>query len=125
MAGSCPAGNSMSTTGPVIAITRPVASAATAMSSSILLDLERLGAGRDLDHLARDVRLANLVVGESQVLDQLLRVLGRVLHGHHLGGVEAGRQLERRLEDARRDVTRHELLQNGRRAWLEDKLVAR
>src|SRR3954451_20257037 len=126
IAGRWPCGNSMSTTGPVIAITRPVVGAATAIACLLLLPRSRrFGAGRDLDHLARDVRLANLVVGESQVLDELLRVLGRVLHRHHLGGVEAGRQLERRLEDARRDVTRHELLQNGRRAWLEDKLVAR
>src|SRR3954453_16607111 len=94
IAGRWPCGNSMSTTGPVIAITRPVVGAATAIASLLLLPRSRrLGAGRDLDHLARDVRLANLVVGEGQIFDELLRVLGRVLHGHHLGRVEARREL--------------------------------
>src|SRR3954447_2972917 len=126
IAGRRPCGNSMSTTGPVIAITRPVVGAATAMVLVLLLARSgRFGPGRDLDHLARDVRLANLVVGESQVLDQFLGVFRGVLHRHHLGRVEARCQLERGLEDARRDVARHELLQYGGRTWLEDELPAR
>src|SRR3954447_15386340 len=126
IAGRWPCGNSMSTTGPVIAITRPVVGAATAILCLLLLPRSgRFGPGRDLDHLARDVRLANLVVGEGQVLDELLRVLGGVLHRHHLRRVEARRQLERRLEDACRDVARHELLEDCGWTWLENELIAR
>ena len=89
IAGSWPAGNSMSTTGPVIC-DRPVPVAVGAAVAMVVVDASscarqrRLRAGRDLDHLAGDVGLANLVVGQGQVLDELLGVLGRVLHRDHL-----------------------------------------
>src|SRR5260221_1897004 len=127
----------MSTTGPVIWTTRPVAPAwlsaffvavAVAMVGIVLLvsgrRSARAGAGGDLDHLAGDVGLANLVVGEGQVVDELFGILGGVLHRHHPAGFLARLRLEHGLEDARRHVAWDELLQDGRSARLEDELVA-
>src|SRR6476619_2001889 len=99
MAGSAPAGNSMSTTGPVIWITRPVAAGAAVVMGSVaswvlVLESARVGAGRDLDHLAGDVGLADLVVRDRQVLDEFLGVLGGALHRHHPAGLLAGLGLE-------------------------------
>ena len=73
-------------------------------------------AGRDLDHLAGDVGLADLVVREGQVLDEFLGVLGRVLHRDHPARFLARLRLEDGLEEARRDVARKELLEHGRGA---------
>ena len=115
--------------GPVIWMTRPGrwAGAAVAMVSVCLLRPERqraLRAGRDLDHLAGDVRLADLVVGERQVLDELLGVLGRVPHRDHPARLLARLGLEDRLVEPGRDVARQQLLEDGRGARLEDELVA-
>src|SRR4249919_4098621 len=108
MPGSWPAGNSMSTTGAVIWMTRPSpAEVAVVMSvgaSCVLAASASVRAGRDLDHLAGDVRLADLVIRESQVLDELFGVLGRVLHGDHPARLLARLRLEDRLEQAGRDV---------------------
>ena len=78
MAGSSPCGNSMSTTGPgdgdhvrpglVCWVRLQPWSVRTSSGAQ-----NAVGACGDLDHLAGDVRLANLVVGKGQVLDQLLR----------------------------------------------------
>src|SRR4029078_5721210 len=85
MAGSSPAGNSMSTTGPVIWMTCPtLAGGALAMSFSSSWERSaRSRAGCDLDHLAGDVGLADLVVRQREVVDQLLGILGRALHLDH------------------------------------------
>ena len=104
--------------GPVIWMTRPVAAgAAVAMRLVPPASLASAGvrAGRDLDHLAGDVGLADLVVREGQVLDELFGVLGRVLHRDHPARLLAGLGLEHGLEQARRDVAREELLEHGRR----------
>src|ERR671918_2674450 len=102
MLGSRPAGNSMSTTGPVIWMTRPVAvGAALAMGGFASCSASAgVGARRDLDHLAGDVGLTDLVVRKCQVLDELLGVLGRVLHRDHPARLLAGLGLEDGLEQA-------------------------
>src|SRR5919106_4881677 len=106
MLGSWPAGNSMSTTGPVIWMTRPVAvGAALAMGGFASCSASAgVGARRDLDHLAGDVGLTDLVVRKCQVLDELLGVLGRVLHRDHAARFLAGAALEHSLVEASRDV---------------------
>src|SRR3954454_2521407 len=118
MDGRAPAGNAMSTTGPVIWMTCPVAvGAAVAMVEwpPVSRASASVGAGRDLDHLAGDVGLTDLVVGEREVLDQVLGVLGRVLHRDHPARFLAGLCLEDGLEEARRDVPREQLLEHPRR----------
>src|SRR5262245_43367795 len=103
----------MSTTGPVIWMTWPVVAVAPlAMGGSASCALPGLRAGRDLDHLAGDVGLADLVVFEGQVLDELFGVLRRVLHRDHLAREEAGCRLQGRLEEAGRHVAREQLLQD-------------
>src|SRR3954447_10772042 len=118
----------MSTTGPVIWITWPVAAGAGAVLAIGGMPpgsrSAGLGAGRDLDHLAGDVGLTDLVVFEGQVVDQLLGVLGRVLHRDHLAREEARRGLQGGLVEPRRDIAREEPLQDRRRVRLEDELVA-
>src|SRR3972149_4905420 len=128
MPGRWPGGNSMSTPGPVIWMTRPtVVGAAIALvwSRSSVARSERPGARRDLDHLTRDVGLADLVIGERQVLDQLLGVLRRILHGHHAGRLLRGRALEDRLVEPGGDVARQELAEHDAGRRLEDELAGR
>src|SRR3954467_1997961 len=129
MDGSAPAGNAMSTTGPVVWMTWPVAGGAAVAMGFQLPPVSRasacVGAGRDLDHLAGDVGLADLVVGERQVLDEVLGVLGGVLHGDHPARFLAGLRLEDRLEEPRGDVAWQELVEHPRRRRFEDELVAR
>src|SRR5450756_2095016 len=108
----------MSTTGPVIWITRPVAvGAAVAMVG--VVPPARLapgpGAGRDLDHLAGDVGLADLVVREGEVVDQLLPVRGGSVQRHHLARPLRRRGLQEGLVEAGRNVEREEPAKNGRR----------
>src|SRR4051812_16354722 len=127
MAGSAPAGNAMSTTGPVIWMTSPVAGGAAVAMGFQLPPVSRasagVGAGRDLDHLSGNVGLADLVVGERQVLDEVLGVLGRVLHGDHPAGFLAGLRLEDGLEEPRGDVAWQELVEHPRSRRFEDELV--
>src|SRR4051794_25096795 len=117
----------MSTTGPVIWMTRPSpAGAAVVMSigaSCVRRASASVRAGRDLDHLAGDVGLADLVVRERQVLDELFGVLRRVLHRDHPAGFLARLRLEHGLEQPGRDVTRQESVEHDRRRWFEDELV--
>src|SRR3954470_11357031 len=111
MPGSWPAGNSMSTTGPVIWMTRPSPAGASVVMSVVppaSCASASVRAGRDLDHLAGDVGLADLVVREGQVVDELFGVLGRVLHRDHPTRLLARLRFEDRLEQARRDVARQE-----------------
>src|SRR2546426_7246631 len=117
----------MSTTGPVIWMTRPVAGVvAVAMGDSPPGSASaRLSAGRDLDHLAGDVGLANLVVRQRVVLDELVGIVGRVAHRDHPARFLAGLALEHRLEQPGRDVAWHELLEEPRGVGLQDELVAR
>src|SRR3990172_5174134 len=128
MAGRPPAGNSTSTTGPVIWMTRPVAgilAMAIGVCASWLASLAPLGAGRDLDHLARDVGLADLVVGQGQVVDEVLGVVGRILHGDHPRRFLGCLRLEDGLEQPRRHVAWRKRLEDVPRRWLEEELVAR
>src|SRR5438270_12641193 len=110
----------MSTTAPVIWTTWPIPDfflasvsdlVATAMDVSTAslwrarqLFLPGLRAGRDLDHLAGDVGLANLVVAESQVVDQVFGVLGGVLHRDHAAGLFARLCFQDGLEQPRGHV---------------------
>src|SRR6476660_8311806 len=118
----------MSTTAPVIWITLPVAvfvAVAMLVSSSWVGASTGLRAGRNLDHLAGDVRLANLVVAQREVLDEVLGVLRRVLHRDHAARFLARLGLEDCLVDAGGHVARQELLEDGARVGLEDELAAR
>src|SRR5207342_2790382 len=118
----------MSTTGPVIWMTRPIAAGAavvmTVGASCVPGASASVRAGRDLDHLAGDVGLADLVVREGQVLDELFGVFGRVLHRDHPARLLAGLRLENGLEQARRDVAGEEAFEHGGRRRFEDELVA-
>src|SRR3954451_8188372 len=127
MPGSWPAGNSMSTTGPVIWMTRPSPAGAAIVMSVVppgSCASASVRAGRDLDHLAGDVGLADLVVRERQVLDQLFGVLCGVLHGDHPARLLARLRLQDRLEQACRHVARQEPVEDDRRRRFEDELVA-
>jgi hypothetical protein len=95
----------MSTTGPVIWMTLPTAALVAGFAPG-------------------DVRLANLVVGKGQVLDQLVGVLGRVLHCHHPARLLGRLAFEDRLEDAGRHVARQESSEDRGGVRLEDELVA-
>src|SRR5258706_15783497 len=109
MPGSSRAGNSTSTTGPVIRMTRPVALGAFALGGAAVAMVvsvppgscsgsARLRAGRDLDHLAGDIGLADLVVGQRQVVDEVLGVLRGVLHRNHAARFLAGLAFQHGLE---------------------------
>src|SRR5947209_830932 len=102
MLGSWSAGNSMSTTLPRTCTTVPLVRVVVGAAKSGLLRLRLAGrAGDYLENLGRDRRLANFVVGQGQVRDQVVGVVGGVLHRHHLRRVEAGHRFQQRLVDLR------------------------
>src|SRR6266851_5311354 len=68
----------------------------------------RFGAADDLHQLCRDARLADLVGKKGQVIDEVARGLGRVLHADHLGRVLAGLVLQNGLVDLRLHVSREQ-----------------
>src|SRR3954453_4011097 len=126
----------MATTGPVIWITLPVSVGAAVAICSVppysrralrgvqARQLPCLGARRDLDHLAGDIGLADLVVGERVVADEVFGVVGRVAHADHPARLLAGLALEYGLEQAGGDVTRQQPLQERARIGLQDEMVA-
>src|SRR5580765_2012237 len=88
MAGSLSA-NSMSRTGPIIWTILP-------LFMRLLGGQSHLGGG-DFQKFLRNVRLAKHVVFERQVLDELLGVVGRVLHRNHARAVLGGLSFEENL----------------------------
>src|SRR5690348_7610866 len=126
MEGSLSCGNSMSTTLPSTCVTMPlVRVGAVAVMCCVLCSLGSARAGDNLEDLRGDGRLTGLVVGEREIAQQLARVVGRVLHGDHLGRVEAGNGLEQWLVDQRLDVALDQGTQNRLGVWLEDVLRGR
>src|SRR5438876_10598069 len=101
----------MSTTAPVTWTTWPSPASAdgsdlvaTAMGVSTAslsrarqLLLAGLCARRDFDHFTGDVGLANLVVAECQIVDQVFGVFRGVLHCHHPARLLACLCLKHRL----------------------------
>lgn len=55
-----------------------------------LFSFQSGGAADDIHQLTGNARLAGLVVGEGQVVDQLFGGIGRAAHGHHPRRVLAG-----------------------------------
>ena len=80
----------------------------------------RFGGRGDLGHFAGDIRLANLVVGQRQAVDEVVGIVGRVAHGHHLGAEERGGCFEDRLVNQHLDVARQKLFEDALRVGLED-----
>ena len=62
-----------------------------------------LGGRCDLCYFTGDVRLAHLVVRQRQALNEIIRVVRRIAHGHHLGAEEACRGLQDGLVDQHLD----------------------
>ena len=62
------------------------------------MGLERLGPGDDLDQLLGDVGLALPVVLEGELVDEVARVAGRVVHGGHPRALLAGGSHESRTD---------------------------
>src|SRR5579883_233307 len=105
MAGNLSAGNSMSTTLPSTWVTVPFVRTGAIVAIWVFSLGMRLGqrarASDNLKNLVRDGGLARLVVGEREVGEEVVGVVGRVAHGDHLRGVEAGDGFEQRLIDQR------------------------
>src|ERR1700722_7631544 len=120
ISGNAWGGNSTSTTGPVIATTRPssncalaacVSSVIVVTESSSLRVAERLGPADDFHDLCRDRVLAGAVHDATQRSDELVRVVRRGGHRPLLRGEERGRRLEQRREDLGLDGARGQIRQ--------------
>ena len=85
-----------------------------------MLTQRHRGAG-DFQQFLRDVRLAQFVVFERQVLDELLRVVGRILHRHHARAVLAGLGFQQNLVNLEIQVVRQQRAQHRLRVRLEQK----
>src|ERR1700689_339867 len=95
-------GNSTSTTGPAIATTRPVSRVVFSGAMVICFSLsraERFGAAHDFHDFGGDRVLAGPVHDATEVLAELVGVVGSGGHGALLTGVKGGRALEQRRED--------------------------
>src|SRR5215510_8008431 len=83
-------------TGPMTCATRPSFMKEALLCSS----LQGIRAAHDLGDLLGDLRLAGAVVLAREDLDELLRVVGGVLHRDAARRLLARRQLEERAVDA-------------------------
>src|SRR6266851_2343842 len=99
---------------------------APVIANAIYLPLtEGLGPRRDLEHLFGDTRLARLVRGEREVVDEVARRVGRVPHGDHLRRERGRLRLQDGLEYRDLDQSRDDLVQDGFRIRLEEVLEDR
>ena len=71
-----------------------------------VLTAERHLRGRDFEQLGRDAGLTHLVVFEGEILDELIRVIGGVLHRHHSRAVLGRARVEDHLENLIGDIIR-------------------
>src|SRR5919107_1531174 len=127
--GTSPRGNSTSTTGPRMRVMRPTAPcepfcsvpSAVAVDWVIVAPLlgEGVGAANDLADLLRDLGLAGLVRFPGQVVDQVVRVVGRRLHRALPGRRLRRRGVEQGREHPRAEVLRHEPVEEHLRLRLE------
>jgi len=81
----------------------------------------RAGQG-DLEQLFGDVGLAELVVFKSQVLNELVGIVGGVFHRHHTGAVLAGFGFEQYLVNLEIQVVRQQLAEHIAGGRLEEEL---
>src|SRR6266545_1022486 len=132
--GRSSSGNSTSTTGPITRTTRPLPFPSSSAISSIPSRssqlvagsrTQRLGRAHDVHDLRGDLGLARLVGHACQHLGQLLRVLGRGLHGPSPVRVLRSGRLEQRGIDLRDHVLGQELVEDRRGLGLEDVLGVR
>ena len=65
------------------------------------------GAG-DFQKFFGDVGLAQLVVFEREIFDELLGVVGRVFHRHHARAVFAGLGFQQNLENLKIQIVRNQ-----------------
>src|SRR4051794_9202150 len=135
ISGSEPTGNSTSTTGPMTWTTRPAGRSpvsagvvsVSVMSCPLSVVLgERFGAADDLGDLGGDLGLPRAVGVARQDLDELVRVVGRGLHGAAAGGVLGRGRVEQAREDAALDVARQQRVEDvlGARLELDDRMYA-
>src|SRR6185437_6384034 len=109
MAGKGPS-NCTSTTAPMTWVTRPIWLATVAISS-VSFELDRLGAGNDLDQFLGDHGLTGAVVDQGLLADHLARVACGVIHRRHLRAVERRVVLQQRAEDLHREIARQQAFQ--------------
>src|ERR1700691_5214831 len=102
ISGSECGGNSTSTTGPAIATTRPVSRVVFSGAMVICFSLsraERFGAAHDFHDFGGDRVLAGPVHDATEVLSELVRVVGRGGHGALLADVKGRRAFQQCGED--------------------------
>src|SRR6185295_8169664 len=102
--------NCTSTTAPMTCVIFPTA-LGVAMSS-LVTELERLGAGDDFDQFLGDHRLAGAVVGVRLLADHLAGVAGGVVHRTHARTLLQGRIFKKRAEYLHSEVARQKFGQN-------------
>mmetsp|Transcript_67184 Transcript_67184/g.190541 ORF Transcript_67184/g.190541 Transcript_67184/m.190541 type:complete len:273 (-) Transcript_67184:226-1044(-) len=85
-----------------------------------VLALQAERAGADLADLLRDGGLALLVVDGGEPLLEVLRVVGRGLHGGHARGELRGLCIEKQRQELRVQVEREHGVEDRRRGLVED-----
>src|SRR5260221_3738043 len=110
MPGSLPGSKRTSTTGPTILMSLPTFTCGLLVSGRRSSGPRRLGAARDLEQLARDAGLARLVVFLDQRRDDLVRVVGRVLHRDPPRGEFGCERLQDRRQELHLEVPRDQAL---------------
>src|SRR5882757_2204144 len=74
--------------------------------------LQRLGAGDDLDQFLGDIRLAQAIVAQVQLVDHLAGVARGAVHGAHARALLGGGVFQEPAEDLRGDVARQQIAQD-------------
>src|SRR5438270_7752323 len=107
----------MSTTVPITWTTFPVAPRAM---SNLLLCLHRFDTARDVEELLSDLLLADFVTDERELEDHVVRGVGGVAHGDHLGRLKARCQLEDSAVDLDLDIAGQQGFEDGTGVRLVD-----
>ena len=76
--------------------------------------------GGDFEQLCRNASLAHLVIFEGKILDELVRVVGRVFHRHHARAVLGSTRVEDHLENLILNVIRQHDIEHYLGGRLED-----
>src|ERR1019366_29295 len=89
---------------------------------SVALSIDRLRTGGDLGQFLGNGSLTSVIIGQREVFDKIVGIIGRIHHREHSGGLLAGPRVDDRLEDLRLEQTSGGNVEQYFRVWFKLRL---